>query len=1382
LDPAELLDLIYNEVILREEIGESPLLDEYVKRFPAQEEALRTQFEVHEFLKSKDSFAGTLISSPHAPRSAVSSRHSTESATYSVQNQTEPDPDVSSGYHSVFLPDATRTTVDDAALDDAVHAPDPTWPRVDGFDILAVLGKGGMGTVYRALDRKSRRYVALKTINRVGATALVRFKNEFRTLLDVAHPNLVTLHELIGDGRNWFLTMELVEGVDFLRHLKAGAPPTDARTRLRAAIRQLAEGVAALHAAGKLHRDIKPSNVMVTPSGRVVLLDFGLAAEQGDDGQHKSTEEHLLGTAAYMAPEQAANSSVSAASDWYSVGVMLFEALTGRLPFLGNTLSVLMDKQRFEPPPPRELAPDVPEDLNALCVDLLRRLPDDRPSGRDILRRLGSSGPTDGQAPERSRPDPSSGPGAQGQRIPLVGRERHHQALTAALAQMRLGRTVAVYLHGPSGAGKTALVQNFLNEQIGTGNAVILTGRCYEGESVPYKALDSLIDALGRHLGRLNPAEANALLPRDIESLARVFPSLRRVEAVVQSPRRVLASPDPQELRRRAFSALRELFARLGDRTTLILAIDDLQWGDVDSAALLIELLRPPDAPLLLFLGTYRSEDRAYSPFLQALFDAQGLARAGSQDSGSTPSLDCRELAVDLLSHNEASTLASELLRATDPSQSAGQPDLVEAIARESGGNPLFVAELVRHVLAEPRTPLASQESQPLPGARTTESTMLALDEVLWSRIRRLPEDARRVLEVIAISGRPLRLAELNQSAQLAHDERVALALLRAGRLVRSTGRAETDEVETYHDRIREAVVSRLDGETARGHHHRLALALEASGHGDPEVVGLHFLASGLPERAAEFFIRAADAAAETLAFERAAALYRRALGLAPLHPRQEQSLRTRLGDALASAGRGADAAQAYLDAVAHASVADALELQRKAAMQFLISGHIDEGLSALKTVLATVDMTLPTTPTRSLMSLLWRRALLRMRGLKFRQRDLSEVAAADLTRLDVCWSAGVGLSVVDPIRGADFQARGLLLSLKAGEPSRIARSLALEAAHVASTGGSTRERSARLLKLAEDLARRVDDAYALAMVTLGHGVAAYLEGRWRDAQVECDRAESIFRDRCTGVAWELDTAHAFALWGLSHLGDIAELVRRWPILLTEARERGDLYAVMNLSTYLMSVARLASNEPESARADLHATMSHWSREGYHVQHNDALWAGVQIELYCGNGEAAWTLIRESWPALKGSLLLRVQFIRTSMYFLRARAALAAAAQLPQEPAVERRTLFSVASHAATKLEREHMPCPAAYALMIRGALAALGGDKPSAATLLVESIECFESVQMHLCAAAVRRRLGELIGEPRGRAEIARSEQWMTDQKIQDPARMASMILAKLS
>src|SRR5690349_20844751 len=220
------------------------------------------------------------------------------------------------------------------------------------FRVEAQLGSGAFGVVYRVFDNERRQSVALKILSNDAADSLYRFKREFRALAGVRHPNLVSFYELISDGERWYLLMELVEGVEFLEYVRSGVAPDSPLPfdpeRLAAATRQLAEGIAALHAESILHRDIKPSNVMVTAEGQVKILDFGLATDLAPQGVAASLSS--LGTPTYVSPEQVlAATATTPASDWYSVGVMLFEALTGRPPFTGKVLEIVLKKQTADP-------------------------------------------------------------------------------------------------------------------------------------------------------------------------------------------------------------------------------------------------------------------------------------------------------------------------------------------------------------------------------------------------------------------------------------------------------------------------------------------------------------------------------------------------------------------------------------------------------------------------------------------------------------------------------------------------------------------------------------------------------------------------------------------------------------------------------------------------------------------------------------------------------------------------------------------------------------------------------------------------------------------------------------------------------------------------
>jgi predicted ATPase len=485
-------------------------------------------------------------------------------------------------------------------------------------------------------------------------------------------------------------------------------------------------------------------------------------------------------------------------------------------------------------------------------------------------------------------------------------------ALRAAFDQVLAGESMTVCLHGFSGIGKTSLVRHFLDElRREHPEAVVLTGRCFERESVPYKGLDNLIDALAHHLLRRPTHDAEALLPRDIFALAQLFPVLRQLETIAPARRRPVAVPDSQEQRRRAFTALRELLARLGDKVPTVLFVDDLQWGDVDSADLLTYVVRQPDAPSLLFIASYRSDEVNSSPFLRAFRAEETLRQVNP-----------RELMVEQLSAEESRRLAAALLKSRAPQHE----DAAAMIAAEAGGSPFFIDELVW-----------SAESGRLAGDAVTSEITLA--EMIRPRIERLPPEAERLLQLVAVNGQPVPAHILKRAAAVDGHES-ALALLRIEHLIRTRETGGGDEIETYHDRIRETVVQFLDGDSLRERHRVLAVAYEAGGAADAEVLADHFIAAGEEVRAIDYTIVAAEEAERALAFDRAARLYRRALDLLAPEAERRAPLQIKLGDALANAGRGGESAAAYLSVAGLLAARDAGAAAESGAAASLHGSH----------------------------------------------------------------------------------------------------------------------------------------------------------------------------------------------------------------------------------------------------------------------------------------------------------------------------------------------------------------------------------------------------------------------------------------------------------
>jgi hypothetical protein len=598
-------------------------------------------------------------------------------------------------------------------------------------------------------------------------------------------------------------------------------------------------------------------------------------------------------------------------------------------------------------------------------------------------------------------------------------------------------------------------------------------------------------------------------------------------------------------------------------------------------------------------------------------------------------------------------------------------------------------------------------------------------------------------------------------------DFHAAQQMLRVGRLLRATGPAGEELVAPYHDRVREAILANLPSEARREHHLALAQAAASADVEDPEFLAIHFHGAGEHQTAAGHYAAAGAAATAATAFEQAARLYHLAAELGTWPAAKAAWLRAAEADALANAGRGAAAAEAYLAAAARADADAALEWRRRAAEQYLISGHLDVGLGVFRQVVAAVGITFPETPFRALVGFLIARLRLWLRGVGFQSRPPESIPPEELRRIDVCWSAAAGFSITDFIRGAYFQTQGLLLALRAGEPTRVARSLAIEGAHAAVAGPGGDARSLRLVEAAAAVAAVVPNPYLGAVVKLARGMRDYLSGRFRKAAATLREAQEEFRHGCTGVTWELDTATTCWLWCLSNVGELAEVAAHLPALLKDARDRGDLYTEVNMGTETWAITQLMRDEPERALAGVRETMSRWSRRGYHIQHHNELLATVIIHLYRGDGPAAWDFIRGKEPVYRRLRMWDVQHIRLFFLQLRARSALAAAGEGPQ-----REALLRAAERDARKLEGETAAWGQALGCLFRACVhdARKGAGGPG---LFAVAAGRLEAADLGVFAAAARYRQGERTGGEEGRRLRDEAVARLAGQGVRDPVRM---------
>jgi WD40 repeat protein len=335
-DPVAIVDLIYNEFLLRTQGKESPSVEEYLARFPDLVGAIRDQFEVHGALAAPSLFGSV------------------------TQDE---------------------KTVDAAGAAGRLPAGPTSLPAVAGYQILKELGRGGMGVVYWAWQNGLNRTVALKMIlagSHAGPRALARFRTEAEAVGRVNHPNIVQIHE-VGEHEGLpFLSMEYVDAGSLSQRLYGTPWPAQAAAELAAT---LAEAIHAAHRRGIVHRDLTPANILFTAEDVPKIMDFGLAKLLVGGGAAQTQTDSIVGTPSYMSPEQAAGGSkdINPAADVYALGSILYELVTGRPPFKAETpLETLWQVQSLDPVSPSRLQPKLPRDLSTICLKAMAKAPGQR--------------------------------------------------------------------------------------------------------------------------------------------------------------------------------------------------------------------------------------------------------------------------------------------------------------------------------------------------------------------------------------------------------------------------------------------------------------------------------------------------------------------------------------------------------------------------------------------------------------------------------------------------------------------------------------------------------------------------------------------------------------------------------------------------------------------------------------------------------------------------------------------------------------------------------------------------------------------------------------------------------------------------------------------
>jgi class 3 adenylate cyclase len=767
------------------------------------------------------------------------------------------------------------------------------------YQVRRFIGEGAKKRVYLAHDTRLDRDVAVALIKLEGLdeAGRVRVRREAQAMGRLGdHPNIVTVHDIGEDDGRLFIVSQYMAGGDLERVLEQCEDrrlPIDETLRIST---ELCDALEYAHDRGVVHRDVNARNVWLSADGTAKLGDFGLAVSL--DRSRLTQEGMMVGTVAYMAPEQSLGRPPDVRSDLYALGATMYELLTGRPPFLGDD-AVAIISQHINTPPvaPSWHRKDVPEQVETLVLDLLEKDPERRPKSAAVIRERLQQVSSTPALREPVADTPLANPLDRLASGVFVGREEQLDQLREGVENALSGRGRVLLLVGEPGIGKTRTSEELATYARMRG-AQVLWGRCYEGEGAP--AYWPWLQIVRAYALESEPQTLVSEMGPGAADIAEVVSEVRERLPGLPTPPKLT----PEQARFRLFDSITTFLRNAGSRQPMVLVLDDLHWADKPSLLLFQFVARELDSSRLLLVGTYRDvEVGRQHPLEQTLAE---LARMQKGD---------RVLLRGLADEDVSRFI--ELTTGHTPPRA-----LVEAVYRETEGNPFFMQEVVRLLESDGRIEQgdsATSWSVEIPqGVR----------QVIGRRLNGLSEECNRVLTIGSAIGREFDLGVLSRVAELEED--AVLELLEQAEEARIIGEVEGTSA-TYrfsHALVRETLYGEIRTTRRVRMHRRIAEVIEErhAGRLEPHLAELahHYCeaaAGGAVDKAVDYAAQAARRALESLAFEEAANHFERALIALEAGDPIDQTKRCELmmsrGDALFQAGLPLEARQVFMDSAA---------------------------------------------------------------------------------------------------------------------------------------------------------------------------------------------------------------------------------------------------------------------------------------------------------------------------------------------------------------------------------------------------------------------------------------------------------------------------------